>query len=333
MKSVTKLSGLILSLLAFLPGEAKAQYIPAYQPDSFAVKAADVIYWHKKNTLKHLELSLSVGTTGIGLDVATPLSQYVQIRAGFDYMPRFKAKYKYKVLGDGQEPVKYDSIGNRVATPFDGIAAYMYDKKGINLEDHISLTGQAKMNNARILVDVYPFHDKDWHFTAGIYYGSSEFARFYNTSDPDAMLQNILTYNQIYRDAAEGDEVKKLGLLSIQMGLYSHSFKQDGKSRLENGNYIMEPTQDGRVEISCTSNSFKPYLGFGYGGRLFPSRNDWKISVEAGALIWGGTPSQTTHDGTELSHHVKDYPHSITGIIKMLKVYPVLSVRIAKTLF
>ena len=40
-----------------------------------------------------------------------------------------------------------------------------------------------------------------------------------------------------------------------------------------------------------------------------------------------------THDGTNLTKDVQDYPHSITKVVKALKVYPVLSVRIAKTLF
>jgi hypothetical protein len=146
------------------------------------------------------------------------------------------------------------------------------------------------------------------------------------------MLNAILEYNKVYR-AGSDVELEDLGLLSIQMGTYSHNFQKGDKKYLMNAAYEMEPTSDGKVNISCTSNSIKPYLGFGYGGLLFPSRNDWKITVEAGALIWGGTPSQTTHDGTDLSKDVQAYPHTITKIVKALKVYPVLSVRIAKTLF
>ena len=173
----------------------------------------------------------------------------------------------------------------------------------------------------------------DAHITAGIYWGPSEFARMDNTSASAQTLADIQAYNQIYREAAEGDPVKGYGLLSIGMGTYSHNFQQGNNRRLMNGPYQMEPTEDCRVTISCTSNSLKPYVGFGYGGRLFPKRNDWKITGELGAMIWGGSPSQTTHDGTDLSKDVQDYPHTITTIVKNLFVYPVLSVRIAKTLF
>ena len=324
----------LCTLMIFAVGLAKAQYIPAYQPDSLKISVADVNYWHQGNLLKHLEASLTVGTSGIGLDIATPLSEYVQVRVGYDYMPRIHKNYRYNVQGDGKDPVKYNEEGNRVATPFDNIASYMYAKDGREIKDHVDLRGKLTMNNFKLLVDIYPFkYDKSWHITAGLYWGPSEFARMDNTSASVQTLADIQAYNQIYREAAEGDPVKGYGLLSVGMGTYSHNFQQGNNRRLMNGPYQMEPTEDCRVTISCTSNSLKPYVGFGYGGRLFPKRNDWKITGELGAMIWGGSPSQTTHDGTDLSKDVQDYPHTITTIVKNLFVYPVLSVRIAKTLF
>ena len=315
-------------------GVAKAQYIPAWEPDSMRLTIADVEYWHPKNRFKHLEASLTVGTTGIGIDIATPISQYVQIRAGYDYMPRFHRKYRFDVQGDGQAPSKYDDSGNRQETQFSKIANYMYKNYGSDLADYVDLKGKLTMSNFKLLVDVYPFqYDKAWHITAGIYWGPREFARMDNVPEAETTLKIIQQYNEIYRSASDGDEVKSYGLLSIGMGNYSHNFKQGNKECLMNGAYQMEPSDECTVEISGTSNAIKPYIGLGYGGRLLPKRNDWKITGELGVLIWGGTPSQITHDNTNLSKDVKDYPHKITGIIKALKVYPVLSVRIAKTIF
>lgn len=325
--------GIVGLFMACLSGAANAQYIPAYQPDSFAVKAADVVYWHKGNLLKHLEMSLTVGTSGVGIDLAVPLSQYVQVRAGYDYMPPFKKTFSHKVLGNGKEPVAYDANGNRQETPFNRISEYYYKQHGYELQDHVDLKAKLTMSNFKLLFDVYPLkYNKQWHFTAGIYWGPSQFAEVSQASSSEKMLNAILDYNEAYRAGAD-ESLKDLGLLSIQMGNYSHNFQQGDKQRLMNAAYEMEPTAEGNVEILCTSNSIKPYLGLGYGGLLSPSRNDWKITVELGAMFWGGTPTLRTHDGTDLTKDIKDYPHSITKIVKALKVYPVLSVRIAKTLF
>jgi hypothetical protein len=52
-------------------------------------------------------------------------------------------------------------------------------------------------------------------------------------------------------------------------------------------------------------------------------------------MIWGGSPSQLMHDGTNLSDLSNIYGTMGTcvSVFKALKVYPVLSVRFAKTIF
>ncbi len=53
-------------------------------------------------------------------------------------------------------------------------------------------------------------------------------------------------------------------------------------------------------------NNFRPYLGFGYGGKL-SNRSDrnW-ISFDCGAMFVGGTPRIITHDGVDLAKDVKN---------------------------
>ena len=71
--------------------------------------------------------------------------------------------------------------------------------------------------------------------------------------------------------------------------------------------YIMEPDVDGMVKVRAKSNAFKPYLGFGYGGRLIKNRDDWHVSFDAGAMFWGGTPDLITHDGTNLTQDITNH--------------------------
>ena len=100
--------------------------------------------------------------------------------------------------------------------------------------------------------------------------------------------------------------------------------------------YRMEPDNNCTVSATVKVNSFKPYLGFGYGGRLFKNDDRYNISFDAGLMFWGGTPDIITHDGTNLSKDViniggkvGDYVDLISGV----KAYPVLNLRITRRLF
>ena len=90
------------------------------------------------------------------------------------------------------------------------------------------------------------------------------------------------------------------------------------------------------AKASVKVNSFKPYLGIGYGGRLFKKSDDYHVAVDCGLLFWGGTPSIITHDGTDLSKDVENILYRVgdyVDLLKGFKVYPVLNVRFTKTIF
>ena len=110
--------------------------------------------------------------------------------------------------------------------------------------------------------------------------------------------------------------------------------------------YIVEPDEDGMVRVTASSNSFKPYLGFGYGGNLLKKRDDWKISFDCGAMFWGGTPDIVVYHGlklpdgsyrdislTEDVENIGGKVGTYIDLFESLKVYPVLSLRITKRIF
>ena len=304
---------------------AEAQYIPAFQKEAAIKKDPGTKYWSRGNSFKHLEISLTAGTSGVGLDVAAPISRYVQVRLGYDYMPHFRKQLSMNLAGGGQAARQYNAQGNRIKTPFDRIQQYMFDQTGMEMDDHILLTGQATMHNMKMLVDIYPSkYSKTWHITAGVYWGPAEFAKAENAAESQNTLSMMADYNRMYDAAGADDVIKGYGRLALYPG------NAGGKPCL------VDLAADGSVRISTKSNAVKPYLGFGYTGRLVGTRDDWKVSAELGVMIWGGTPSQRMHDGTNLSKDVTDIPGTLGGyvdFIKALKVYPVLSVRFAKTIF
>ena len=350
-----------------------SNYIPVFQ------------YWKEHNIFQHLDVSLTLGTPGIGIDVASPIGNYVQVRAGYEFMPRFTKRMSFEMTINGQPAKSYDEDGNRQETRFDKLKEFMYSFTGYDIEDHVDMIGKPTMNNFKFMVDVFPFkNNKHWHFTAGFYWGSSKFAEAENSTEAMVSLVSAGIYNKMYESAKNGDplisfdpyQFPTLSGVSIQMpdqvrkkfldygemgfvvGYLTHDITDaegnvlmsktmvDTKGNTIQRPYIVAPDEDGMVRVTASSKSFKPYLGFGYGGNLVKKRDDWKISFDCGAMFWGGTPELVVYHGLKLPDgsyrdiSLTDDVENIGGkvgsyvkLFKSLKVYPVLSLRITKRLF
>jgi hypothetical protein len=207
----------------------------------------------------------------------------------------------------------------------------------MDLDDHIVMKGKMTMHNLKLLLDIYPLkYNKHWHLTAGVYWGPEEFAYAENTQESLKTLNLMASYNQQYNQAGPDDAIKGYGELALYPGDYAHDIIQGLTVHRTGDPYLTEPTEQRKVSVSIRSNAVKPYFSIGYTGRLLRYRDDWKVSAELGALIWGGSPSQRMHDGMDLSRDVKNIPGGfgdLVGVIDFLKAYPVLNVRFAKTLF
>lgn len=99
----------------------------------------------------HISAGLVIGTTGIGIDVAAPISEYVQVRAGYNFFPAFKYK----------EDVDYRAKGKK--------------ERG-----KTEAEGKSHFSTGHLLFDVYPFPQYSFHATAGFYFGTDEVATIEN---------------------------------------------------------------------------------------------------------------------------------------------------------
>ena len=332
---------------------AQAQYLSQSTGDS-----------NDPGYFKHLDVSLTAGTSGVGFDVATQLGNYVQLRAGYEFMPQIHVGVNFPVAVGGESAVKYDANGNRVESRFDRLAKILKEVTGYDVDDHVEMICKPTMNNFKLLVDVFPFkNNKHWHFTAGFYLGPTQFARADNSIDAMNSLFAVGMYNHIY-DRVEnawytGDPIMditiggqrftpelnpnqeqailKNGRMGFTLGQYKEDvYSESGLLIHKKGDpYVLEPGPDNQVHVYAKSNVFKPYLGFGYGGRLVKNRDDWKVSFDAGLMFWG-KPDLYTHDGTNLAkdvENIKGKPGDYVDFVKGLYVYPMVSVRFTKTIF
>lgn len=298
---------------------------------------------------QHLDLSLTLGTTGLGFDLEAPISRIVKVRTGFSFMPRFNYTMHFGIQA-------YDNDNGILETKFDKLAGMMKDFTGYDVDSQIDMIGQPNYYNFKLLVDVYPFKNKKWHLTGGFYLGNSNIGRAFNTTEDMTSLLAVGMYNNmydfftqqvtdeygftdyrymlepiygdVYLDPDVGDQMRERFTGYGRMGIHMGDYK-DGSP------YMMEPGSDGMVKANVKVNRFKPYLGFGYGDDITKDKS-LRVSFDCGVMFWGGQPKIITHDGTDLANdvnHVRGKVGDYVDIIKTFKVFPVIDLRITKRLF
>ncbi|MBO5699268.1 MAG: hypothetical protein J6R79_04615 [Bacteroidaceae bacterium] len=330
----------LFSLLVFIPCLFLTTNVSAWAQDNDTDTTI--------KPFKNLNLSVSAGTIGLGIDLSTKINSYVGLRAGFTYMPQFEPKVKFGIEGG-----RYDFDGNWVTTHFENISSKLQEFTGLNIDSNIDMVGKPNFYNFNLLVDVYPFENKKWHFTTGIYYGPSDIGKAKNSIEDMQSLLGVSLYNNIYDKIINGepiigndmylspdieDKFYDLGRMGIRVGDYKRDvYDSEGNVvHLKGEPYMMEPDANSMVKATMKVNRIKPYLGFGYEGALLKHDPSYKISFDCGVMFWGGKPQLITHDGTDLINDVENVYGKVgdyVDAIKTFEVYPMLNIRITKTLF
>ena len=319
----------------------------------------------------HLDIGVTMGSTGLGIELISPFGNNVQVRTGFEFMPRFEKSMHFDIQS-------FDESGNPTGATIENMSSKLENFMGYKADSDVRMIGKPTMWNYKLLVDVLPFRNKNWHITAGFHWGPSEIAEAINALEEAPSLVAVNIYNNIYDRVSQGlpiygditlggstaESIINNGRMGIRVGNYKDQYITETHPAVdENGDYIddgnggyvlvtdyvldangnripkpyrMEPDNNCTVSARVNVNSFKPYLGFGYGGRLLKNDNKYRICFDAGLLFWGGTPSIITHDGTNLSKDVTNIGGKVGDYVDLIsgfKVYPVINLRITRKLF
>ncbi len=284
-----------------------------------------------------IELAANIGTTGLGLEIASPMTEWTKLRVGFDWMPHFTIPMTFNLES-------YDD--GKINDKFQRIQELMYDISGMDIDKEIQMESKPNITTFRLLVDVYPFkNNRHWHFTAGFFIGGSYMGKSINKMQEMPSLLALNMYDRMYKGITSDDFIDKIkdepifGTIYLdpevaetlqekmlglgQLGVHVGDYK-DGSP------YMMMPDKDGTVSAKAKVNRFRPYLGFGYGGNLSHD-GKWQASFDAGVQFWGGVPKVTTHDGTVLNDltNLRGKVNNYMNLMKAIPVYPTIDFRIS----
>ena len=315
--------------------------------------------WGKFN---HLNVGVTLGTTGLGVEASMPINNYLWVRSGLSFMPRMEVPMTFEIQV-GDDPKTSKAKFNRMSSALESFT-------GKPVSDNVYMTGKAKMWNWNVLFDIYPFQQNlHWRVTAGFFLGPSNVAEAFNQTESMASLVAVDIYNNVY-DKLHGKSKKDLagvklidlgpgyedvymdlnmllkmqkmfdtaGRMGLYLGDYTHDITdEDGNVIHKKGDpYVMTPDDDHMVKADMKVNAFKPYIGFGYDGRLVKGNDRLHVGFDAGIMLWGGKPSLYAHDGTDLINDVENITGKVGDYVDMMSklvVYPVANVRFTYTIF
>ena len=345
--------------------------------------------YKKTEIFRHLDLSLNTGTGGIGLELASPIGKSFQVRAGYAFMPRFHVNMNFHVqVGDDPETSE---------TKFERLSGLLESFTGYKVDDNVRMIGTPTFHQLNIMVDVMPFKNKNWHITAGLYYGPKQFAKAYNATEDMSSLLAVGIYNNLYDrvdaspishldteeerwdyffgksaaelledisllktlgiDVSEIDVLKNIeldpddnillktykriynyGPMSIHVGDYKEDVvDEEGNVIHKKGDpYMMVPNNESMVKADFNVDRFRPYLGFGYSGKMSKHDDRWTIGFDCGAMLWGGKPRIVTHEGVDLCSDVEHISGDVGRKVRFFKqfvAYPMINLRITRRLF
>lgn len=351
---------ILLLIAVSLPGRPQGDYMSAenscldfydveqvyYKPPTpFGKKLSDFAGWCRShNVASNLDLGVSVGSMGIGIEAKTPVTRWADLRVGMNWIPGFDVPMHFSLntYTDGMP-----------TGSFKRVQQMLYQMTGIEIDDVVDMNGHGSMVNFKFMVDVFPFrNNRHWHFTAGFFAGTSQVADAYNIKGEKPTLVGLNIYNRGYEyfttledifdvplgggaymdpDLVEKlqDKFRKFGRMGIHVG----DFK-DGTP------YLMEPAPDGSVSAKAYVNHFKPFIGAGYSTDL-DQMGKWHLSVNLGAVFWGGAPNVINRDwqtGRDINFtkelvNIRGKVGRYMDAIRAFPVYPLLEVSFSYSIF
>lgn len=127
-----------------------------------------------------------------------------------------------------------------------------YSDNDRSMTQDMDIEGKLNIGNFKLLFDAYPSRSSSFHFTAGAYIGTSNLVEAYNTAP-------------FLKQSSWGNK-------GIELGTGADT-------------YTVVSDLAGNVKAEVKTNSFKPYLGIGF-GRAVP-KGRVGVQCDLGVQFWG----------------------------------------------
>ncbi len=192
-----------------------------------------------RDIFNHVGINVGVGTEGISVGLASPVTNFLEVEAGVNFMPSIK------VSGD------LDIDGTDVNVSYQGYS------QTIHVPDMVvSADGDFGRTTFNLKANVYPFGGNSKFFiAAGLSFGGKKIAKLTGYSED---LKNFVESDPMY--AQYKDQI----LDAVGANLAGYNIKLDDSYRISG-------------DIRC--KSVRPYLGLGFGRLVPKNRIGFRFEM------------------------------------------------------
>ena len=188
-----------------------------------------------------LDLTVSTGSTGVGLELATPVGSMFRLRGGFSFMPHLSQTLHFGIkVGERSEGQTEAEFNTQSQSRFEKLSGLLENFTGYSVDNQIDMRATATYYNFHVLADIYPIpRNKHWRLTTGVYIGNKQIGKAVNTTEDMPSLLAVGIYNNLHdRIVADGaislgnvsmtvpqelaDRIERYGRMSINIGEYAH---------------------------------------------------------------------------------------------------------------
>ncbi len=242
---------------------------------------------------EHVGANLSVGTEGISIGVATPITNYLEVGMGVNFMVAIKPSGDVNINNTtaandvprtNANGDYLDNNGNVTTDPT------KVAKKSFPL-NKLKIKGNTARTTFDFKVSAYPFGTRnDFFVAAGFSFGGKKIATLEGHSDDVAAIYQ-----------------------------WSPAYEKDITAVVDK--YDIKVDRQGNVDGDIRVNAFRPYLGLGY-GRLVP-RGRVGFRAELGLQFMGHMKVYQNDTELDVKGSLKG-DDDLSKIIDKWAVYPVL---------
>ena len=243
----------------------------------------------------HMGGGISVGTDGIGFDLATPITDMFALRAGVSFLPAIKVKTDIEINDDGDSNTYYDEI-----------------------------EAQFKLNkfDFKLLFDFYPIKSSSFHLTAGAFIGSSKFINVTNNSPILRKGPGGDHYDPTYDPESEGLKLGNKYVSTDKNGNVDINLKVNGFKPYLGIGFGRAVPKKSRVTAS-----------FDLGVQFWGTPGIYALAADNKIDLANGDKREMKFTADDLSDADSEDLKDAFDIMEKITVYPVLNIRLTGRFF